>query len=77
MKTETADLLASWGELEWTIFDRHSTLREPTGPRWTVFETYNREPTTEFHSVEEAKAWLQERGFALGAAGTWIQPKVT
>ena len=72
MKTETADLLASWGELEWTIFDRHSLLREPTGPRWTVFETFHRAPSREFQSAGAAKDWLRERGFALCAAGTFV-----
>jgi hypothetical protein len=60
-------------DLEWTIFDRDSILRDRCGPRWDVFETYNREPGKRFNSLAKARQWLALRGFAPNKAGTWTQ----
>lgn len=60
------------GDLEWTIFDRHSMLREPSGPRWIVLETYNRQPSREFRSLKAAKKWLSDQGFRPGRCANWI-----
>ena len=59
--------------MEWTIFDRHSLLREPKGPRWILLETYNREPTMWFTSRDNAEQWLVERGFTLNDDGAWTR----
>jgi len=60
------------GDLEFTIFDRHSLLLRPSGPRWTVFETYNRVPSREFKSLKAARKWLEDQGFKPGSVGNWI-----